>query len=84
MNHKRLEVFLEFIVFGIIVGITEDILAIKLTTGEPITPRVVLLVVLIAIPFAVVGEYVVDQVDFTSWLRRVLPSSTRSKRSRLK
>lgn len=70
MKAKRIEVFLEFLVFGILVGIVEDILAIKLATGEPITWDVIGIVVAIAIPFALVGEFVVDQVDFVSIIRR--------------
>jgi hypothetical protein len=70
MNPKRVEVFLEFLVFGILVGIVEDILAIKLATGEPITWRIIGIVVGIAIPFALIGEFIVDQVDFVSIIHK--------------
>ena len=70
MNAKRIEVFAEFLVFGILIGIIEDVLAIKLATGEPITWRIIGIVVAIAIPFALLGEFVVDQVDFVSLIKK--------------
>ena len=70
INLKRVEVFLEFVVFGILIGIAEDVIAIKLTTGEAITPQVILIVVSIAIPFAFLGEIIADQVDFIKLFRR--------------
>ncbi len=69
---KRLEVLFEFLVFGIIIGIVEDVIAVKLTTGEPITGKVIWIVVLIAIPFAIIGEIVADNVNFTRLLERLL------------
>lgn len=64
MNWSRFEVFMEFAVFGIVIGVIEDLIAVKLVTGEAITWHVVGLVVLIAIPFAALGELVVDRVNF--------------------
>ena len=61
---QRIEVFFEFLVFGIIIGILEDLIAIVLTTDAKITWQVVLIVVLIAIPFAIIGEIFVDKIDF--------------------
>ena len=60
----RWEVFFEFLVFGILVGIVEDLIAIALATDASITWRVILIVVIIAIPFAVIGEIFVDKIDF--------------------
>lgn len=77
---KRLEVFLEFLIFGIAVGITEDLIAIKLVTGEPITWKVVGLVVLIAIPFAVIGEVLIDRIDFAAIMERLYFKRILSKR----
>lgn len=71
---KRIEVLLEFLVFGIIVGIAEDLLAVTLTTGEPITWKVIGIVVAVAIPFAFVGEIIADNVHIEKriehWLKR--------------
>lgn len=66
MNYKRLEVFLEFLIFGIAAGITEDLIAITLTTDEPLTWHIVGIVALVALPFAVVGEVFVDRIDLLS------------------
>ena len=61
MKSRRFEIFLEFLIFGIIMGVTEDIIAVSLTTGEPITLRTILVISLVAIPFAAVGELIVDR-----------------------
>lgn len=70
INPKRLEVFLEFLVFGIVIGVIEDIIAVKLATGEPITKEVFGIVVLVAIPFAILGELVVDRIDFVKLFKK--------------
>lgn len=74
MNLKRLEIFLEFLVFGIVVGVIEDLIAVKVATGEQITAQTVGIVVLVAIPFAILGEIIVDRIDFVQlfqrWLRK--------------
>ncbi|MDP1538763.1 MAG: hypothetical protein Q8M00_01910 [bacterium] len=71
MNWKRLEVFLEFLIFGIIIGITEDLIVLKVITNEPITWKVFGLVFLIALPFAAIGEILVDRVDFIALFRKI-------------
>ncbi|HEX9722175.1 MAG TPA: hypothetical protein VGA53_02825 [Candidatus Paceibacterota bacterium] len=72
-NHvkwKRIEVFAEFLVFGIVVGVIEDIIAVKVVANAAITWHTVGVIILIAIPFAVLGEFVVDRIDFVSILHR--------------
>jgi len=64
MNWKKVEVIFEFLIFGIVIGITEDLIAIKFATGETITLRIIGIVVLIAIPFAIIGEVIFDRIDF--------------------
>lgn len=64
----RLEVFLEFLIWGIILGIVEDIILIKLITNEPITWHIFLIVFLVTLPFAFFGEYVIDKIDFLKLL----------------
>lgn len=66
MDVKRLEIFLEFLVFGVIMGITEDLIAVTLATGEPITMEIIVIVTIVAIPFAAIGELIVDRVDLLS------------------
>ncbi|MBW3010901.1 hypothetical protein KY326_01640 [Candidatus Woesearchaeota archaeon] len=63
MNWKRLEIFLEFLVFGVVMGIFEDLIAVSLVTGELITLRTIIIVTLVAIPFAAFGELIVDKTN---------------------
>ncbi len=70
MNWKRIEVFSEFLVFGIVVGVIEDIIAVKVVADVAITWGTVGIIVLIAIPFAVLGEVVVDRIDFIELFRK--------------
>jgi hypothetical protein len=70
-NWKKIEVIFELLIFGIIIGIIEDLLAIKFATGEPITPKVIGIVILIAIPFAILGEVVFDRIDFSVIFKRI-------------
>jgi len=62
--NKRLEVFLEFLIFGVVMGVVEDLIAIKLVTGASITVESIVIIVLIAIPFAAFGELIVDRIEF--------------------
>ena len=71
MDSKRIEVFFEFFFFGLIIGVIEDILAVKLATGEPITPRIIGIIFLIALPFAILGEIIADKIDFCSLFRKL-------------
>jgi hypothetical protein len=68
---KKIEVIFELIIFGIIIGITEDLIAIKLATEAPITPKVIGIVILIAIPFAFIGEVIFDRIDFADIFQRI-------------
>jgi len=71
MKWKKIEVIFEFLIFGIVIGITEDLIAIKFATGEPITLKIIGIVVLVAIPFAIVGEVVFDKIDFSKIFKRI-------------
>ena len=71
MNWKRVEVFSEFLIFGILVGVIEDIIAVKIVADVAITWGTVGVIVLIAIPFAVLGEVVVDRIDFIELFRKI-------------
>jgi len=64
MNHNRLEIFLEFLIFGIVMGVAEDLIALSLITGQPITWRSIFIITLVAIPFAALGELIVDRIEF--------------------
>ena len=71
-KHKRLEVFFEFLIFGIVMGVTEDLLAIVLATDAIITWDILWIVVGVTIPFAVLGELIVDRKgpfkNLSKWL----------------
>jgi len=69
---KRMEVVLEFLLFGIVVGVVEDMVAVSVTTGEPITWTIFGIIVLIAIPFALIGEVFVDNVNFASFIDKYI------------
>ena len=56
--------FLEFFLIGVVLGIFEDVLAVWFATGEPITLKVIGVVFLVALPFAIISEYVVDHPKF--------------------
>ena len=61
MFSRRVEIFLEFLIFGLVVGIIEDLIAIKLVTGEPLTWHIFAIAGGVALPFAVLGEVIVDR-----------------------
>lgn len=69
---KRLEVFFEFLIFGIVIGVIEDLIAVKLATGYAITWVTVGIIVLVTIPFAAIGELIIDNIDFAGKLHRKL------------
>jgi len=49
----------EFFVIGVVVGIAEDLIAVYLSTGQ-FSFKIVWIVALVAIPFAVISELIVD------------------------
>ena len=61
MVSRKVEIFLEFFVFGVVMGIIEDLIAVKATTGVTITWNTIGIIVLITIPFAIIGEILVDK-----------------------
>ena len=67
---NRLEIFIEFLIFGIVMGVVEDLIAITLVTGATITWRSILIITLVAVPFAVIGELIVDRIEFTRKKRK--------------
>ena len=56
------EIFFKFFIFGFIMGLTEDLLAVVLATGHPITWHVIGICALVALPFAFLGEIVLDVI----------------------
>lgn len=66
MKRRHFYRFLEFFIVGFVLGITEDILVIHFATDAVITIKVVYIAALVALPFAVFSELIVDwkHVDF--------------------
>lgn len=62
---------IEFALIGVVLGITEDLLAIFIATDEPFSFHVLWAVFLVALPFAFFSELVVDQPRF--WERLFSP-----------
>ncbi len=63
-KHEKIEIFFEFLIFGILMGVIEDIIAVTLSTGAKITWDILIIVTLVAIPFAILGELIVDRIKF--------------------
>ena len=61
MNKQMLEIFLEFFLIGIVMGIAEDLIALHFATGEPFTWKILGIVALVALPFAVFSELIIDR-----------------------
>ena len=70
MNKERVKIFFEFLVFGIIMGLVEDIIAVMIVTGEPITLKIVGIITLVTIPFALVGEFIVNRTPLLYHIKR--------------
>ena len=51
---------LEFFIVGLVMGITEDIIAVSASTDAPITWKMILIVTIVAVPFAIISELIVD------------------------
>lgn len=67
LTEKRLR-WLEFLVIGIGMGITEDMIAVLLATGESFSWHILWIVVIVAIPFAFISEIVVDHPKFWKYV----------------
>lgn len=64
MDQDRLTRLIEFFIIGVAMGVTEDLIAIVLATNAEIRPHVIGIVVLVAVPFAILSELVVDSSKF--------------------
>jgi hypothetical protein len=68
-NRLRL---LEFFFVGLALGIVEDLLAILLATDAAIDLKVIAVAAVVALPFAIISELVVDQRWFPAFVKRLL------------
>lgn len=64
MKFKHFRRILEFFIIGVILGITEDLLAVLIATDAEFSWNIVAVVALVAIPFAIISELVVDKFEF--------------------
>jgi hypothetical protein len=64
-KHIRL---IEFLVIGVLFGLIEDLIAVKTVSDVSINFRVVLTVLMVAIPFAIVSELIVDHPKFWEYI----------------
>jgi hypothetical protein len=64
MIQEKIKRLLEFFIIGIVFGVTEDILAVLIATDAELSFEIVGVVVLIAIPFAIISELIVDHPKF--------------------
>ena len=55
---------LEFVVAGIILDLTENIISIKLTTQTELSLQVFIVALMVVIPFAIVTELIIDHPNF--------------------
>ena len=61
---------IEFFIVGLILGVTEDIIAIKLATDTPITTETIKVAFWVALPFAIVSELLIDVKFFRKLFRK--------------
>ncbi|MDO8561096.1 MAG: hypothetical protein Q7R91_02680 [bacterium] len=66
---KRTLRVVEFLIVGVLFGLIEDILAVEAVAHIQITPRVILIILAVAVPFAVLSELIVDHPRFWELLR---------------
>jgi len=78
-RRKVLVRFLEFFVIGVGFGLGEDLLAIHFATDATINMKTVWITLLVALPFAVFTELIVDHPDF--W-KRLMPFRGEEKEAR--
>ncbi|MEX2008440.1 MAG: hypothetical protein WD850_03055 [Candidatus Spechtbacterales bacterium] len=59
-HHHRFFRFLEFFIVGFLLGVFEDVLVVVLATDAEITRHTLIIAALVALPFAVLSELIVD------------------------
>ncbi len=74
---KRLTRFAEFFIVGLMMGISEDLMAIYFATGDTITIQIVIIASAVSLPFAFFSELVVDHPDFWPGVLRRLGSGAK-------
>lgn len=67
---KIISHLIEFFFVGLLMGISEDLLAIHFATDAQITPRIFWIAFIIALPFAVISELLVDLGVFRRFFKK--------------
>lgn len=62
---------LEFVIFGLISNLADNLLSLYFLTDQVINPRIIVGAIVIVIPFAIIEELVVDHPDFWRKLCKV-------------
>ena len=68
IRKKTLRV-IEFLIIGVLFGLIEDIIAVRVVSDVMIDFRVLMTILAVAIPFAIVSELIVDHPRFWEVLR---------------
>jgi hypothetical protein len=71
LDWKKVERVFELVVFGIILGVIEDLIAVVFATGVAITWQLIAIIIAVTVPFAILGEIVFDHIDLERWLRKM-------------
>ena len=78
MSRRRCLIrFLEFFVIGVGFGLGEDLIAIHFATDAEITMQTVYITLLVAFPFAIFTELIVDHPAF--WRKLIPPKEDKEK-----
>jgi uncharacterized membrane protein (DUF106 family) len=64
IKFKNFRRIIEFFIIGVVFGITEDMLAVLIATDAKFSWKILWVVTLVAIPFAIISELIVDRVKF--------------------
>ena len=70
MNMHYIERFAEFFFIGLVMGVIEDVIAVKAVTDISITWKMIGIIALVALPFAAFSELVVDSKPLFSFFKR--------------
>ncbi len=60
IEKRHIHRILEFFIVGLLMGVTEDLIAIHYATDAAITTDVIVIAAVVALPFAVFSELIVD------------------------
>ena len=67
--HKKTLRIIEFLIIGVLFGLIEDLIAVRAVSDVMVTPRVIFIILAVAIPFAIVSELIVDHPRFWELIR---------------